>query len=86
MPDFSRLLAVCNEVSSVSAIVLDKFLMYYAAAQEGLEREMDGRLARFREVTKGFQPGWVNLLKAQYIGQRIFKRVASFISTSITRR
>ncbi|MDP4129697.1 MAG: hypothetical protein Q8939_06010 [Bacteroidota bacterium] len=74
MPDFSRLLAVCNKVSSVSAVVLDKFLMYYAAAQEGLEREMDGRLARFREVTKGFKPAWVNLLKAQYIGHRIFKK------------
>ena len=74
MPDFSRLLAVCKEVSSLSAIVLDEFLMYYAARQEGLEREMDERLARFRHLTKGFQPGWVNLLKAQYIGHRIFKR------------
>jgi hypothetical protein len=53
---------------------VDKFLMYYAARQEGLEREMDERLARFREVTKGFQASWVNLLKAQYIGHRIFKK------------
>jgi hypothetical protein len=35
---------------------------------------MDERLARFREVTKGFQASWVNLLKAQYIGHRIFKK------------
>lgn len=74
MPDFSRLLAVCKEVSSLSAVVVDEFLMYYAARQEGLDREMDERLARFREVTKGFQPAWVNMLKAQYIGHRIFKR------------
>jgi hypothetical protein len=60
--------------SSLSAIVVDKFLMYYAARQEGLEREMDEGLARFREVTKGFQASWVNLLKAQYIGHRIFKK------------
>jgi hypothetical protein len=74
MTDFSHLLAVCKKNSSLSAIVVDKFLMYYAARQEGLEREMDERLARFREVTKGFQASWVNLLKAQYIGHRIFKK------------
>src|SRR5580704_12807532 len=74
MPDFTQLRTVCKESTSLSTIVVDDFLMYYAAQREGLEREMDQRLARFRKVTREFQPSWINLLKAQYIGHRIFKK------------
>ncbi len=73
MTDFVRLLAKCKEVSTVSAKVVDEFLIYYAASREGLEKEMDQRLARFRMVTTGFQKSWINLIKAQYICHRIFK-------------
>lgn len=74
MPDFTRLRTVCKESTSLSAVVVDDFLMYYVAQREGLEREMDQRLAGFRKVTKEFQQSWINLLKAQYIGHRIFKK------------
>lgn len=74
MPDFNRLRAVCKESTSLSTIVVDDFLMYYVAQREGLEREMDERLSGFRRVTKEFQQSWINLLKAQYIGHRIFKK------------
>jgi len=74
MTNFTRLLAVCKEVNILSAVVVDDFLMYYVARQEGLEREMDQLLMRFRQVTKGFQQSWINLIKAQYVCHRIFKK------------
>lgn len=74
MSDYSRILAVCKEINKVSAEVVDKFLMYYAAAQEKLEREMDRSLGRFRQVTNKFPQSLVNLIKAQYICHRVFKK------------
>lgn len=74
MPDYSRILSVCKEVNAISAEVVDKFLMYYAAAQERLDREMDKRLARFRQVTNKLPQSSVNLIQAQYICHRVFKK------------
>ncbi len=74
MPNFTQLRVVCKESTSLSTIVVDDFLMYYVAQREGLEREMDQRLARFRKVIKGFQQSWINLIKAQYVCHRIFKK------------
>ncbi len=73
MTDFNKILKDCKQVNEVSALVVDKFLMYYAAARERLDLEVDQRLARFRHITKGFKPEWVNLIKAQYICHRIFE-------------
>lgn len=74
MADYSSMLAVCEEINRVSAEVVDKFLMYYAAGQERMDREMDKRLARYRQVTNKLPQSWVNLIKAQYICHRIFKK------------
>jgi hypothetical protein len=73
MTDFDRILKVCKETSALSSIVVDKFLVNYTVWQEGLEREMDRQLTRFRPVMKGLQPAWINLIKAQYIIHRVFK-------------
>jgi hypothetical protein len=73
MTDFNKILKDCKEVNAISALVVDKFLMYYAASRDRLDLEVDQRLTRFRFITKGFEPAWVNLIKAQYICHRIFK-------------
>jgi hypothetical protein len=80
------LLAVCKEVNTLSAVVVDDFLMYYVAQREGLEREMDQRHLRFRHVTKGFQQSWINLIMAQYVCHRIFKKMASLKNILTIRR
>lgn len=74
MANFNELRMVCKEASAVSGKVVDEFLLYYAAQREGLNKEMDQRLLPYRQVTKGFDKSWINLIKAQYIGHRIFKR------------
>lgn len=74
MTYFSKLLEICNQISAVSDKVLDEFLLYYSAEREGLDNEMDQRLRRFKHVIKEFDKSWINMIKAQYIGHRIFKK------------
>jgi len=31
-------------------------------------------IAPYRQVTKTFQPSWIGMIKAQYIGHRVFKK------------
>ncbi len=74
MENFNELRKVCKETSAISGKVIDEFLLYYSAQREGLDKEMDQRLLRFRHVTKEFEKSWINLIKAQYIGHRIFRK------------
>ncbi|MEO8764781.1 MAG: hypothetical protein ABI416_10860 [Ginsengibacter sp.] len=73
MENFNELRRLCKESSALSGKVVDRFLLYYSAQREGLNKEMDQRLLRFRLVTKEFEKSWINIFKAQYIGHRIFK-------------
>ena len=74
MHNYDSLRAVCNESNALSRTVIDEFLMYYVAQRESLPKELDRQFAPFRLVTKTFQPGWVEMIKAQYIAHRIFKK------------
>lgn len=74
MVDYNEIRAFCKQSSSITRGVLDEFLLYYAAQRESLDKEMDQRLLPFRHVIKGLGNEWINLIKAQYIGHRIFKK------------
>jgi hypothetical protein len=74
MKNYDSIRAICKQYNAFSRPVIDEFLMNYAARQEGLEKEMDRLLAPFRPVTKTFQPGWLGMIKAQYIAHRIFRK------------
>jgi len=43
-------------------------------SREGFSKEMDRLIAPYRQVTKTFQPSWIGMIKAQYIGHRVFKK------------
>jgi hypothetical protein len=74
MHNYNSLRAVCNESTAPSRSVVDEFLMHYAAQREGFSKEIDRLIAPYRQVTKTFQSGWIEMIKAQYIGHRIFKK------------
>ncbi|MBC7383674.1 MAG: hypothetical protein H7296_11900 [Bacteroidia bacterium] len=74
MVNFNELMTVCKETSKITGKVVDDFLLYYAAQRERLNKEMDQRLLPFRLAVKEFDKTWINLIKAQYIGHRIFKK------------
>jgi hypothetical protein len=74
MTDFKELHTICQENSEMCRSLVEEFLVFYAARNENLDREMDERLSRYRHITREFKDGWINLLKMQYIVHRIFKR------------
>ncbi len=74
MTDFNELRIICKEITLLSSVVVDDFLIYYAASRDKLELEFDKRFYRYRHVAKSMPKNWVSLLKSQYIGYRIFRK------------
>ena len=74
MTSFTSILKTCKSFNALSVATVDNYLMYFVAMKEGLDFEVDERLKRFRTVTKKFEKSWINLVKAQVICHRIFKK------------
>lgn len=74
MMDFDLLKRACEANSEISEKVIDEFIMYYAAAKDGVGKEAETHLRKYRHVDLSFQPGLANMLKAQYIVHKIFKK------------
>ncbi len=73
MNNYKELLNVCQENQKTTRVVVDEFLLYYAAERDKLDQEMDKRLARYKHITSKIQKEWERMIKAQYITHRIFK-------------
>lgn len=74
MNDYKKIKLICEENSKISEKVIDEFLLYYAANHNNLEHQMDLRFASYKHVSKKLLKETVNMLKAQYIAHRIFKK------------
>jgi len=74
MPDYKKLRTVCRKNSALCLSVVDDFLIHYAADRGNLERKMEKEFSKYRHVTRKFQNSWMNMLKAQYLAHRLFKR------------
>ena len=74
MKNFETIKVTCGENNKISRVVIDEFLIYYAANRNNLERDMNKRFASFTHVTRKFQKEWVNMLKSQYIAHKIFMK------------
>ena len=74
MPDYQNLINICEEGNRISSIVIDDFLVYYAAHRDKPDREFEDRIERFRSTVKKLPASWTRLVKAQYIAHRIFKK------------
>lgn len=73
MNDFNEIKNHCEKVSQITAVLIDDFLLHYAAAKDNLSREFDLRIAGFKHVTQG-ETRWVNMIKSQYIIHKVFKK------------
>jgi len=74
MIDYALLREICRKNSETANAVVDEFLLYYVAKQEQLQAEMDIRFSSFRHTLRKFPKGSENMLKAQYIAHRIFRK------------
>jgi hypothetical protein len=74
MKDFETIKLICEENSKISAIVIDEFLLYYAAERNNLEHEMNQKFAAYKHITHKLKKEWINRLKSQYIVHKVFKK------------
>lgn len=72
--DYQSIRIACEKNKQLTREVLDEFLLYYAAKKDRLEQEMIKRLGRYKHITTLFEQSWVNMMMAQYIAHRIFKK------------
>ena len=74
MPDYNQLRELCKKGSKVSTVVIDEFILYYAAKRDKMDQEFDAKIFHFRHAEREMPSNWTGLIKAQYIGHRIFKQ------------
>ncbi|MFO8001935.1 MAG: hypothetical protein R6U46_11875 [Marinilabilia sp.] len=74
MEDFQNLTDVCKENRRLAGTVVDNFLLEYSDFQDRTARDMDRRLKAFAEVAKEIPEEYVNMLRAQYMAHRIFRK------------
>ena len=73
MLDYNQLRDSCQNDSKISEAVIDKFLLYYAAQRDKVDREFETKISRFRDIEREMPSNWKGLIKAQFIVHRIFK-------------
>lgn len=74
MKDFKNIRLICEENSNISEKLIDRFLLYYAAHHNNLEREMNQKFAAYKHLNHLLKTEWINRLKSQYIIHRVFKK------------
>lgn len=74
MKNYKAIRTICEENRRRSAVVIDEFLIYYAASRNNLEHKMNQQFAAYSHVTRKLEKEWVNMLKSQYIAHKIFKK------------
>ncbi len=67
---FKTIASHCEAQSELCASVIENFLLYYAAARDGLNKDFDQRIKPYRHVA---DPGHVPGFKSQYIAHRVFR-------------
>ena len=73
MPDYKTIQNHCQKIQHLTSTVIDDFLIYYAAQQDRLNREVEKKLSRYRHVTKQLPEAWYNMTLSQYIAHRVFR-------------
>lgn len=72
--DFKKLKQHCAAQSALASRVVDGLLVYLVAEESGLDQEFDQLARRYREPVSRLSGPNLNMLKSQYIGQRIFRK------------
>lgn len=74
MHNYVQMREQCEKDRTISASVLDEFLIYYSAARDKTAIEFDTRLSRFARGTQRMPAQWKGFSKSQYIAHRIFRQ------------
>ena len=72
--DYQNIKESCLQTSKLTHTDIDRFLIYYAARQDKIDREAERQLEKYSHITRQQDPGWESAMKAQYIAHRVFKK------------
>ena len=72
--NYASLKIHCEESSALSRVVIDNFLIGYAAEKESLSMQMDAQLRKYKKVAREIPDTYINYLKSEFIGHRIFRK------------
>lgn len=84
MISYSAIEKHCETNNKLSRVVIDNFLIHYAAGKEGLVPIMDAALKRYKRAARDIPETYINFLKSEYIAHRIFSK-NGFISKYLER-
>ena len=73
MTDYKELRKLCERNSRISKLIVDDFLIGYAARHKGLEKKMNQHFSRYRHVSSKFDKSTVEMFKSQYIIHMVLK-------------
>lgn len=74
MPDFNRIRYNCEKFSAISDNLVDEFLLYLCAAEEGLDKKFDMVLADYFHIIQIMPENWSLWVKSQYIIFHLFRQ------------
>jgi hypothetical protein len=72
--NFKQVEAICAQTSTLTATLVDDFLLRYCVERDGLDRIFAKKLVRFVPVVRKGPAEWPGMLTAQYIAFRLFCR------------
>jgi len=72
--DYNEIAKTCYNNSNITKTLVDDFLVYYCAEQQGLEQTFYKKLKRFRSIVSKMPENWPSLLLSQYCAFMLFKK------------
>ncbi len=73
MKNFNEILKTCNRVNKLSAAVIDKKLIYFAAENDKLADVFYKKVAKYKHVASELEKSSIHMFASQYIAYEIFK-------------
>lgn len=73
MEKYDRIKKACDGNSRLMARLVDKFLIYHAAAHDNLEKVMQRDFSRYSRAAAMLPADWDSRAKAQYLAHRVFR-------------
>nr|MBI1231188.1 hypothetical protein [Cytophagales bacterium] len=73
-PNYKAIVAHCQANSKVSETIVDQWLIYYAAAQDKVDKLFKKQLKRYSGASSELPDKDINMLISQFIGHSVFKK------------
>lgn len=74
MQDYQEILTSCQNNHEISRELIDEFLLSYADSKDHIAQQFNRQIKKYQHVVRKFEKNWINMLRAQFIAHRIFRK------------